>query len=101
MTHHHYSALDRHAVLTGCNDSFPWFASQMLGLEANEAARLRMGKIAHGGQDCESEARLMLSEKFFAAVETGMNWIAGASVSAIISRYREHVAANAKRLSPG
>ena len=25
-----FSALDRHAVLTGANDSFPWFASQIL-----------------------------------------------------------------------
>ena len=32
MNNQHYSALDRHAVLTSSNDSFPWFASQMLAL---------------------------------------------------------------------
>jgi hypothetical protein len=101
MTNRHYSALDRHAVLTGSNDSFPWFASQMLALESSEVMRLRMEKFAHGGEDCESEARLMVTEKVFAAVEAGMNWLAGASLSSIVGRYREHVAANAKRLSVG
>jgi hypothetical protein len=101
MTNHHYSALDRHAVLAGSNDSFPGFASQMLALESSEVMRLRMEKFAHGGQDCESEARLMVTEKILAAVEAGMSWLAGASASSIVGRYREHVAANAKRLSAG
>ena len=35
MNNHQYSALDRYAVLVGGNDSFPWFASQMLALEAS------------------------------------------------------------------
>jgi len=42
MNDDRFSALDRHAVLTGSNDSFPWFASQMLALEASEVVRLRM-----------------------------------------------------------
>ena len=101
MTNRHYSALDRHAVLTSSNDSFPWFATQMLALESSEVMRLRMAKFADGGEDCEDEARLMVTEKFFAAVEAGMSWLAGASASSIVGRYREHVAANAKRLSVG
>ena len=77
MNNHHYSALDRHAVLVGCNDSFPWFASQMLALEASHAGRQRMEKFACG----DSEPRSTMSKKFFAAVETGMRWFAIASAS--------------------
>jgi hypothetical protein len=49
----------------------------------------------------EGQARLMVIEKFFAAVEAGMNRLAGASASSIIGRCREHVAANAKWVSAG
>jgi len=98
---HHYYALDRHAVLTGSNDSFPWFAGQMLALEASEVMRLRMEKFASGDADSEHEAHLMVTEKIFAAFEAGMSWLAGATTSSIVGRYREHVAANAKRLSAG
>jgi hypothetical protein len=41
----------------------------------------------------------MVSEKVFAAIEAGMSWLAGATASSIVGRYREHVAANAKRLT--
>ena len=74
---HQYSALDRHAVLVGGNDSFPWFASQMLALEASHAARQRMEKMASG----TSESGSTLTKKFFAAVETGLSWFAIASAS--------------------
>jgi len=77
MNNHHYSALDRHAVLVGGNDSFPWFASQMLALEASHTVRQRMEKFARG----DSEPRSTLTRKFFAAVETGMSWFAMASAS--------------------
>jgi hypothetical protein len=33
--------------------------------------------------------------------EAGAGWLAGASPASIIGRYREHVAANARRLSAG
>jgi hypothetical protein len=98
---HQYCALDRHAVLTGSNDSFPWLASQMLALEASEVVRLRMEKFASGDADSEHEAHLMVTEKIFAAFEAGMSWLAGATTSSIVGRYREHVAANARRLSAG
>jgi hypothetical protein len=48
---HQYYALDRHAVLTGSNGSFPWFASQTLAVEASEVTRLRMQKFVHGRPD--------------------------------------------------
>jgi hypothetical protein len=77
MNNHHYSALDRHAVLVGGNDSFPWFASQMLALEASHAGRQRVEEFAYG----DGKPRSTLSKKFFAAVETGMSWFAIASAS--------------------
>jgi len=98
---HQFSALDRHAVLGGADDGFPWFATQMLAMEASQVVRLRMEKFAHGDADCEHEAQLMVTEKIFAAFEAGLNWLSGASASSIIGRYREHVAANARRLSVG
>jgi hypothetical protein len=98
---HQFSALDRHAVLGGADDGFPWYATQMLAMEASEVVRLRMEKFAHVEPDCEQEAGLMVTEKIFAAFEAGMSWLAGASASSIVGRYREHVAANARRLSAG
>jgi hypothetical protein len=96
---HQLSALDRHAVLTGSDDGFPWFASTMLAIESSEVMRLRLAKFAHQDADAEREAVLMMSEKVAAAFEAAANWFAGATPAAIISRYREHVAANAKRLT--
>jgi hypothetical protein len=94
-----FSALDRHAVLTGGNDRFPWFAGAMLAMEASEVIRLRMEKFVHGDTDSEREACLMVTEKVVAALQAGAQLLAGASPSAIIGLYRERVAANAKRLS--
>jgi hypothetical protein len=104
MNEHSFSALDRHALLTGASsdDGYPWYASGMLALEAGEVVRLRLEKFSHGfslGEDCEQEACLMVTEKIFAAFEAGASWLAGASMASIIDRYREHVADNAKRLT--
>jgi hypothetical protein len=99
MNEHPISALDRHAVLTGSDDGFPWFAGAMLALESSEVVRLRMEMFASGDEDAEHEARLMVNEKFFAAIEAGMSWLTGATAASIVGRYRQHVAANAKRLS--
>jgi hypothetical protein len=99
MNEHPISALDRQAVLTGSDDGFPWFAGAMLALEASEVVRLRMEMFASGDEDAGHEARLMVNEKVFAAIEAGMSWLTGATAASIVGRYREHVAANAKRLS--
>jgi hypothetical protein len=96
---HAFSALDRHAVLTGPDDGYSWYASQMLALEAGEVMRLRMEKFAHGDADCEQEACLMVTEKVFAALEAGASFLAGKPIAAIVERYRQHVAANTKRLT--
>ena len=94
-----FSALDRHAVLTGANDSFPLFAGAMLAMEAGEVIRLRLEKFAQRDEDSEQEACLMVTEKIVAALQAGAQLLVGASPSAIICIYRERVAANAKRLS--
>jgi hypothetical protein len=95
-----FSSLDRHAVLTGSDDGFPWFAGAMLAMESCEVVRLRLAKFTTAeDSDAEREARLMVSEKIAAAFEAGANWLAGATPAAIVGRYREHVAANAKRLA--
>jgi hypothetical protein len=95
------SSLDRHAVLGGSDDRFPWYAGAMLAMESCEVVRLRLAKLADHDEESEREASLMVSEKIFAAFEAGASWLAGASPASIIGRYREHVAANAKRLSAG
>ena len=99
MMNEPFSSLDRHAVLSGSDDGFPWFAGAMLAMESCEVVSLRLAKFAGHDEDSEREASLMVSEKIFAAFEAGANWLAGASPAAIVARYREHVAANARRLS--
>lgn len=96
---HSFSALDRHAVLTGSDDGFPWFAGTMLAIESGEVAAMRLAKFARHDAGAEQEACLMLSEKILAAIEAGASWLAGATPTATINRYREHVADNIKRLS--
>jgi hypothetical protein len=41
----------------------------------------------------------MVSEKIDAMFEAGASLMTGASAATVIGRYREHVAANARRLS--
>ena len=71
----------------------------MLAFESSEVVRMRLEKFAHCDDDAGHEAQLMVSEKIAAAFEAAANWLSGATPGAIIDRYREHVAANAKRLS--
>jgi len=79
--------------------SFPWHASTMLARESFEVIHLRLEKLLIGGDDAHHEARLMVSEKVEAMFEAGASLMAGATAATVIGRYREHVAANAKRLS--
>ncbi|HTO59996.1 MAG TPA: hypothetical protein VMM15_01950 [Bradyrhizobium sp.] len=94
-----FSALDRHAVLCGSDDGFPWFSGAMLAIESCEVVRLRLEKLASCNGEAEQEACLMVGEKIAAAFEAAANWLAGVPPAAIVGRYREHVAANVKRLS--
>jgi len=94
------SALDRHAVRGRSDDGFPWFAGTMLAIESCEVVRLRFEKFAKQEDGADREACLMVNEKIAAAFEATASWFAGAAPGTIIGRYREHVAANMKRLSP-
>ena len=71
----------------------------MLGLESGTVIGLRMLRLAGGGNDALNEMRLMIGEKVDAAFESGANLMAGATAETVINRYRQHVAANAARLS--
>jgi hypothetical protein len=97
--HHSFSALDRHAVLRGSDNGYPWYAGAMLAVEASEVVRLRCEKLSHGDEAAGQEAVLMVSEKVAAAFEAFASLLSGATPAAVVQRYREHVAANAKRLS--
>ncbi|MGA7809296.1 hypothetical protein [Bradyrhizobium sp.] len=80
---------------------FPFYSTMMLGLESGQVIGLRMLKLTRGGNDAVNEMHLMLEEKINAAFESGTNLMAGASAGSVVNRYRQHVAANAERLSIG
>jgi hypothetical protein len=71
----------------------------MLAFEANGVVALRMMKLMRGGRNARREAKLMVNEKMDAAFEATARLMVGATGDEIVQRYRQHVAANAKRLS--
>jgi len=71
----------------------------MLAVEANWVIAQRMMKLMLGGRCARREARLMVSEKVDAAFDATARLMAGASGDEIVHRYRQRVAANAKRLA--
>ena len=71
----------------------------MLALEANGVVAQRMMKLMRGGRRARREAKLMVSEKIEAAFEATARLMASASGDEIVHRYRQRVAANAKRLA--
>ena len=88
-----------HNGLEAPDTGFPWLAGAMLAFEACEVIRIRLTMFATGGDAAEREAHLMVSEKVDAMFEAGASLMTGATPASIIGRYREHVAANARRLS--
>jgi hypothetical protein len=88
-----------HNCLGTSDAGSPWLAGTMLAFEACEVIRLRLSMFASAGAAAEREAHLMVNEKVDAMFEAGASLMAGATPAAIIGRYREHVAANARRLS--
>ena len=70
----------------------------MLAFEANGVVALRMMKLMRGGRNARREAKLMVNEKMDAAFEATARLMVGASGDEIVQGYRQHVAANAKRL---
>lgn len=70
----------------------------MLAVESGGVIALRLMKLMRGGRAARREASLMVSEKIAAALEASANLMTGASGNDVVRRYRQHVAANAKRL---
>jgi hypothetical protein len=77
----------------------PFYSTVFLAFESGNVIGLRMMKIMSGGSGSHDETNLMVREKVQAMSEAGASLLAGATVSTVINRFREHVAANAKRLS--
>jgi hypothetical protein len=77
----------------------PFFSTVLLALESGNVIGLRMMKIMSGGSGSQDEANLMVTEKVQAMLEANASLLAGATASSVVDRFREHVAANAKRLS--
>jgi hypothetical protein len=77
---------------------FPWQSIAMLVLESNCVVALRLMRLAGGGNVALNEANLMMREKVDACVEAGSTLMCGGTMVAVVSRYRQHVAANSKRL---
>ncbi|WP_128565162.1 hypothetical protein [Methylobacterium crusticola] len=71
----------------------------MLALEAQKVIELRLVRLAWGGRDGRDEASSMVTEKIGAAIEAAGALMSGGSAETIVSRYREHMAANTKRLT--
>ena len=73
----------------------PFYSAVFLAFESSNVIGLRMMKIMSGGSGSHDEANLMVMEK----VQASASLSAGGTASSVVDRYREHVAANAKRLS--
>lgn len=74
-------------------------STAMLAVESCNVIGLRLAKLMAGTGESHDEARLMVSEKVSAMFEAGASLMAGGTASSVVDRYREHVAANARRLS--
>lgn len=77
----------------------PFFSTVSLAFESGNVIGLRMLKMMSGGRGSHDEAHLMMTEKVSAMIEAGASLMSGATAGSVVERYREHVAANAKRLS--
>lgn len=71
----------------------------MLALEAQKVIELRLVRLAWGGREGSAEMESMVTEKVYASFEAVSTMMQGGSPETVIERYREHVAANTKRLS--
>jgi hypothetical protein len=87
------------AVERGRTMFVPFYSTVFLAFESGNVIGLRMMKMMSGGRDSHEEAQLMVTEKVNAMFEAGASLMTGGSASSVVDRYRQHVAANAKRLS--
>jgi hypothetical protein len=79
-------------------DVLPVLLDQLLAVESSNVVGLRMMKLTSGGRDARDEAQLMLNEKIAAIFEASASLMTGGTAGSVIERYRQHVAANARRL---
>ena len=77
----------------------PFYSTVLLAFESGNVIGLRMLKMMSGGSGTHEEAHLMVTEKLNAMLEASASLMAGGTAGSVVNRYREHVAANAKRLS--
>jgi hypothetical protein len=77
----------------------PFYAAFLLAVEAQRVIELRLVRIAWGGAEAQAEMVSMVSEKVVAAMEAANTLMAGGTHGQVITRYRELVAANTRRLS--
>ena len=77
----------------------PFFSTVSLAFESGNVIGLRMMKMMSGGRGSHDEAHLMVTEKLGAMLEASASLMCGATAGSVVERYREHVAANARRLS--
>lgn len=77
----------------------PAYAAFLLAVEAQRVIELRFVRIAWGGAEAQAEMVSMVGEKVVAAMEAANTLMAGGSHDQVVARYRELVAANARRLT--
>lgn len=77
----------------------PFFSSMMLAFEAQKVVERRLVLLAWGGREGRGEAVSMVTEKFWASIETSGMLMMGSSPETIVARYREYVGANSTRLA--
>ncbi len=77
----------------------PAYAAFLLAVEAQRVIELRLVRIAWGGAEAQAEIVSMVGEKVVAAMEAANTLMAGGSHDQVVARYRELVAANARRLT--
>jgi hypothetical protein len=92
-------SLQHFAVERGGQMFVPFYSTMSLAFESGNVIGLRMMKMMSGGSGSHDEAHLMVMEKLNAMFEASLSLMAGGTASSVVERYREHVAANAKRLS--
>ena len=78
---------------------FPWYSLTMLGFESVSVISKRLAVLQGGGLHSLDEIHLMFSEKVSAVFESSTGLMLGGTVSAMVDRFREQVAANEARLS--
>ena len=77
----------------------PFLTSLLLAFESQKVIELRLVRLAWGGREGRAEARSMVAEKMSACMEAMGTLMLGGSAETVVARYREHVAANVRRLT--